>query len=110
MKIEIEDLTFKAIIGILDFERVKKQRVIINLTATYEYKNDFIDYVKIKDLIKKSIKKKKFLLLEDALNYLSKKIKKEFPQIQTLYIKISKPDILIDCQVSISNSWNYHSS
>lgn len=32
MKIEIEQLTFKCIIGILDFERVKKQKVIINLS------------------------------------------------------------------------------
>ena len=29
MKIEIEQLTFKCIIGILDFERVKKQKVIL---------------------------------------------------------------------------------
>ena len=108
MKIEIKNLSFKAIIGILDFERVKKQRVKINLVATYDYKkNEFIDYVEIKNLVKKTVKKKKFLLLEDALNHLAKKLKKKFPQIKTLYIKISKPNILKDCQVSISQYYEF---
>ena len=43
MKIEIEQLTFKCIIGILDFERVKKQKVIINLSFDYDFgKDNFI--------------------------------------------------------------------
>ncbi|MBU4111247.1 dihydroneopterin aldolase, partial [bacterium] len=32
MTIHIEDLQFQCIIGILDFERVKEQNIIINLT------------------------------------------------------------------------------
>ena len=37
MKIEINNLTFKCIIGILDFERIKKQRVILNISFEYEF-------------------------------------------------------------------------
>lgn len=47
MKIDIENLEFKCIIGILDFERVKKQKVIINLSFDYDFgKDNFIDYSK----------------------------------------------------------------
>ena len=60
MKIEIEQLTFKCIIGILDFERVKKQKVIINLSFDYDFsKDNFIDYSEVANLVKKSMKKKK---------------------------------------------------
>ena len=40
MKIEISDLTFKCIIGILDFERIKKQKVIINISFEYDFSKD----------------------------------------------------------------------
>ena len=103
MKIEINDLTFKCIIGILDFERVKKQRVIINISFEYKYSKDyFIDYSEVSSLVKTIMKKKKFLLLEDALLIIQSKLEKTY-QITKLKIKISKPDILKDCIVSLSN-------
>ena len=106
MKIEIENLTFNAIIGLLDFERKTEQKVVVNLTATYSYKDgDYIDYVNICNIVKESIKSKKFELLEDALNYLNKTIQTKYPTIEKLYIKISKPDILNDCIVSLSEDW-----
>ncbi|WP_252970852.1 dihydroneopterin aldolase [Aliarcobacter cryaerophilus] len=73
MKIEIEQLTFKCIIGILDFERVKKQKVIINLSFDYDFsKDNFIDYSEVANLVKKSMKKNKFKLLEDAVKTIKK--------------------------------------
>ncbi|MGB5791422.1 dihydroneopterin aldolase [Poseidonibacter sp.] len=102
MKIEITDLTFKCIIGILDFERVKKQKVVINISFEYEYKKDyFIDYSEVSNLVKTIMKKKKFLLLEDALLIIQKKLNKTY-KITKLKIKISNPDILKDCIVSLS--------
>ncbi|MFA9372552.1 MAG: dihydroneopterin aldolase [Poseidonibacter sp.] len=102
MKIEITDLTFKCIIGILDFERVKKQKVVINISFEYEYQKDyFIDYSEVSNLVKTIMKKKKFLLLEDALLIIQKKLNKTY-KITKLKIKISKPDILKDCIVSLS--------
>jgi dihydroneopterin aldolase len=106
LKIEIENLTFKTIIGILDFERVKKQRVIVNLKAKYSYKNqEFINYVELCDLIKDNIKTSKFELLEDALISTADKILKKYKAIKKLEIKITKPDILKDADVSLSKKF-----
>ena len=105
MIIEIENLRFDTIIGILDFERVKKQQVIVNLKAKYKYKKgNFINYVDLSNIIKDSMNNKKFELLEDAIEYISNKIETKYPQIESLYLKITKPDILNDCKVSLSNS------
>lgn len=103
MKIEITDLTFKCIIGILDFERIKKQKVIINISFEYDYSKDlFIDYSEISALIKKTMKKQKFLLLEDAILYFESLLQNSY-KINKLNIKISKPNILKNCLVSLSN-------
>jgi dihydroneopterin aldolase len=103
MKIEIKDLSFKCIIGILDFERVKKQQVIIDISFKYKFKKDiFIDYSEISSLIESQMKKKKFLLIEDAIIFLEAKLYKLY-KVNNLYIRISKPDILKNCIVSVSN-------
>ena len=102
MKIYIEDLSFKCIIGILDFERVKKQKVIVNLSFDYEFKDNlFINYAEVSDLIKTTMKKRKFLLLEDAIISLKEIIDTKY-SISNLELKITKPDILKDCKVSLS--------
>lgn len=106
MRIEIEDLTFNCIIGILDFERVNEQRVVVNATIDYNYSKDhFIDYVKIVNIIKENLQKSKFELIEDALLDTKNKIIQEFTNIESLYLKITKPDILKECKVSLSKSW-----
>lgn len=103
LTIQIQDLSFKCIIGILDFERVTKQRVLINITITYTYENHyFINYAQVATLVKKIMKKKKFELLEDAIIYIEHKLYKLY-KIDKLKIKIAKPDILKDCMVSLSN-------
>ena len=103
MKIEISDLTFNCIIGILDFERIKKQKVIINISFEYEYSKDlFIDYSEISTLVKKTMKEQKFLLLEDAILYIESLLQNSY-KITNLKIKISKPNILKNCIVSLSN-------
>ena len=103
MKIQIRELTFKCIVGILDFERIKKQRVIINLSFEYEFSKDiFINYAEISALIKKTMKKEKFLLLEDAILHMENLLNTSYI-IKNLSIQISKPDILKDCIVTLSN-------
>lgn len=103
MKIYIQDLTFDCIIGILDFERKQKQKVIVNISFDYVYsKNYFIDYSKVSKYIKKKMIKKKFKLLEDAIFYFEKKLNKKY-KIKNLNIKITKPNILKDCLVCVSN-------
>ncbi len=107
MTIHIEDLKFQSIIGILDFERTTPQDVIINLTIQYNYKDLFINYAEVSDLIKSTMIEKKFLLLEDALQDLSEILKKEFSQIEKLFLKITKPSIIPDCKVSLSDNFSY---
>ena len=103
MTILIEDLNFKCIIGLLDFERHNPQDVIINLSLDYDYKNEFINYAEVASLIEGDLQEKKYELLEDALENLFNLISQKFPLTQKLHIKISKPDILPNCRVSVSN-------
>lgn len=103
MKVEISNLTFKCIVGILDFERVKKQKVVINLSFEYDFENNsFIDYAEVSKLIEQGMKKEKFKLLEDAIIYFENLLNKKY-KIQNLNIKISKPNIIKNCVVSISS-------
>jgi len=108
MTIHIEDLTFDVIIGLLDFERDRPQRVIINLEASYDYSDDqFIDYADMVLLIQNELKEKRYELLENALLGLKEILYTTYPQLQTLSLKISKPDILTQCTVSLSKTWNF---
>jgi len=108
MTLHIEDLTFYVIIGLLDFEREKPQRVIINLEASYDYNNDeFIDYADMALLIQNELKEKRYELLENALLGLKELLYTSYPRLRTLSIKISKPDILDQCTVSLSKTWNF---
>ena len=109
MKIHIEDLKFQCIVGILDFERVTPQDVIVNLTIEYDYKNEFINYAEVSEYIKEIMFKEKFLLLEDALATISSQLKINFVQINSLSLKITKPSILPDCRVSVEDFYTFDS-
>ena len=109
MTIHVENLKFECIIGILDFERVKPQDIIINLTIDYNYEKDFINYADVVDTIKNNMIESEFLLLEDALKQISTKLKEKFSLIRTLELKITKQSILPDAIVSVSNIYNFQS-
>ena len=106
MTIHIEALKFNAIIGLLDFEREKTQPVRIELSASYEYEpNQFINYADMAFLIEEHIKKQRYELLEDALLGTQKLLCQTYPQINSLFLKISKPEILPNCTVALSKKW-----
>ncbi len=108
MYIHIDALIFNTIIGLLDFERITPQEVNINLEASYEYTDgSFINYADIVTLIENELQVKKYKLLEDALLGLKREIYTKYPQIKTLKIKISKPNILSNCSVALSNYWEF---
>ncbi len=109
MTIIIEDLKFQCILGILDFERITPQDVVINLEIQYLYTKQIINYEYVSDLIKFEMKNEKFLLIEDALKHLIIKLKKKFLLIDNLKLKITKPSILSDCKVSVSDSVFFNS-
>jgi len=101
LRIYIENFQFQTIIGILDFERVEPQTVIIEIIIDYKYSDgNFINYADVRDLVKTRILGLKFGLLEDALNDLFNLISKKY-LIDYLKIKIGKPSILKDAIVSV---------
>ncbi len=103
MTITIERLEFDAIIGLLDFERDRPQRVRVDLTATYEYQlRKYLDYAEMVERVKNHIIEQEYELLEEALEGLHTSLIAAFPAIETLHITIAKPDILPDTIVSLS--------
>jgi len=108
MFIHIDTLAFETIIGLLDFERDRPQRVIVDLEASYDYNHEnFINYADIILHIQNELKEKKYTLLEEALLGLKERLHNHYPPLKTLKIKISKPDILPDCNVALSQSWEF---
>ena len=107
MTIDINDLEFETIIGILDFERTAKQKVRINCSIDYVYDRQFLDYALVTKHIEKQMIEKEFELIEEALLSLKESLKQEFPLILTLFLKISKPNILANCEVSLSETFNF---
>jgi dihydroneopterin aldolase len=106
MTIHIEALTFDVIIGLLDFERDRPQKVIVDIEASYVYRDgDFIDYAVMVLRIKEELKAKRYTLLEDALLGVKSALIDAYPHIKTLSIKISKPDIITECNVALSDAW-----
>ena len=103
MTIHIEELTFECIIGLLDFERLTPQKVIINLELDYSYTDTFINYAEVAQLIEANLQEHKYELIETALNELFFLLHLTYPTIEKLYIKITKPNILPNCKVSVSN-------
>jgi len=106
MTIHIQELTFDTIIGILEFERTSPQKVVLDIEIEYNYnQKKFIDYSKVAQDIQNDMQTKKYLLIEDALDGLKELLKANYPSIQTLQIKLFKPDILPNCTVGLSNFW-----
>ncbi len=106
MTIHIEALTFDVIIGLLDYERDKPQQIIVDLEASYDYSDgEFIDYADMVLLIQNELKQKRYTLLEDALEGVKSILYTTYPQFKTLSLKISKPQILSQCTVALSNAW-----
>jgi len=107
MQIEIKDLSFECIIGILDFERITPQKVSINCAITYTYNQEFLNYALVAEHIENEMKRQQFELIEEALLSLNHSLKAKFPLVTTLFLKISKPDILANCEVSLSETFEY---
>jgi dihydroneopterin aldolase len=97
----IEELTFKAIIGILEEERINEQLVVVNCKIDYEGKENFINYAEVCDLIQNSIIENKFSLIEDAIEFIEKKLLEKYPHMKALYLQIKKPEILKNALVGV---------
>ena len=103
----IEDLTFKAILGLLEKERNEEQIVVVNMKIDYENKSDYIDYAKVCEMVQNKITEGKYTLIEDAIDDIEEMLKKEFSQMKKLYLSIKKPEILKNALVGVEILRNY---
>ncbi|WQR95992.1 dihydroneopterin aldolase [Helicobacter pylori] len=102
--VHIHNLVFETILGILEFERLKPQKISVNVDLFYtELPNKaYLDYMEIQELIQKMMREKQYLLIEDALKDLSHVLKTHYSEISELYLKISKLEISPNSQVGAS--------
>lgn len=107
MIIHIRELRFECIIGILHFERLTPQEVIVNCNITYTYSDTYINYAEVAEHIESQMQKLKFELIEEALPSLSKSLKNAFPQIEHLQLEIIKPNIMNNCIVSVEEAYQF---
>ena len=81
ISIIIKNFEFDTIIGVLDFERVTPQKVIINTEIFYEYNSEYLDYAKVSEIIKNILQNKEFEVLEDSLDYICSYLKNSYSNI-----------------------------
>ena len=100
-EIAVKKLEFDAILGILDHERETPQKIVVDCKISYKREKEFLDYAKVANFIQNFIQKKKFYLIEDALTEVIKSLQNNFPNIKKIKLKITKPNILDNCKVSV---------
>ncbi|MCQ2680237.1 dihydroneopterin aldolase [Helicobacter pylori] len=110
--VHIHNLVFETILGILEFERLKPQKISVNLDLFYTQLPNkvYLDYMEIQELIQKMMQEKQYLLIEDALKDLSHVLKTRYSAISELYLKISKLEISPNSQVGASVKIRYESN
>ncbi|MFP6343855.1 dihydroneopterin aldolase [Helicobacter pylori] len=110
--VHIHNFVFETILGILEFERLKPQKISVNLDLFYTQlpSKAYLDYMEIQELIQKMMQEKQYLLIEDALKDLSHALKTRYNEISELYLKISKLEISPNSQVGASVKIRYESN
>ncbi len=105
----IHNFVFETILGILEFERLKPQKISVNLDLFYTQlpNKAYLDYMEIQELIQKMMQENQYLLIEDALKDLSHALKTRYSEISELYLKISKLEISPNSQVGASVKIRY---
>ncbi len=102
--VHIHNLVFEVILGILEFERLKPQKISVNLDLFYTQlpNKAYLDYMEIQEIIQNTMREKQYLLIEDALKDLSQILKTRYKEITELFLKISKLEISPNSQVGAS--------
>ncbi|GAA8363783.1 dihydroneopterin aldolase [Helicobacter pylori] len=110
--VHIHNLVFETILGILEFERLKPQKISVNLDLFYTQlpSKAYLDYIEIQELIQKMMQENQYLLIEDALKDLSHVLKTRYSEISELHLKISKLEISPNSQVGASVKIRYESN
>ena len=106
-KILIENFVCKASIGVYENEKLKKQKIILNLEITLDKNidisnddlNNVSDYGHFRRIIREVIDSKHYNLLETLAEAISVKLK-ILDKVDKIKLKITKPHAFNDCDVS----------
>jgi dihydroneopterin aldolase len=104
-KIYIEGLQVYSLIGVYDWEREKKQRLLVDMelftdlsrAAKSDRVSDTLNYAEVASCIEQVADVSEFELLEALANAIVSKVFAGFP-VQKISLKLSKPDILPKAQ------------
>ncbi len=110
--VHIHNLVFETILGILEFERLKPQKISVDLDLFYTQlpNKAYLDYMEIQELIEEMMQEKQYLLIEDAMKDLSHALKTRYSEISELHLKISKLEISPNSQVGASVKIRYENN
>ncbi|MGS2719737.1 dihydroneopterin aldolase [Paraglaciecola aestuariivivens] len=105
-KIHIEGLEVLALIGVYDWERENQQRLRVDLELTADLSlagqtDDVLhtlNYAMVAKQVSEFCAQSQFKLLEALASQLAYKLLANFPSLQSIRLKISKPDILAGAQ------------
>lgn len=92
----IRDYEFSTIIGMLDVERTKAQKVRVNAEFT---SSDFINYVDIINAIKQIYDEFKFESVEKSVEKVAQILKAKFTNLSSLNFEILKVEIIKNAKV-----------
>ena len=100
--ISLVDLEITCIIGILPYERVKEQNILLDIHLDVDFGdssytddiNETIDYTKIAELATQLAISNKYKLIESLCNDLNKLFLDTFEIIQNSKITVKKPNAL----------------
>lgn len=101
-KIYIEGLEVLALIGVYDWERQDKQRLLVDvelsadlsLAASTDDVNNTLNYALVAQNISEYAAQSKFNLIESLASHMADRLFQCFPMLQAVRLKLSKPDIL----------------
>ncbi|MCQ2951677.1 FolB domain-containing protein [Helicobacter pylori] len=110
--VHVHNLVFETILGILEFERLKPQKISVDLDLFYTQlpNKAYLDYMEIQEIIQNTMQEKQYLLIEDALKDLIHVLKTRYSEISELFLKISKLEISPNSQVGASVKIRYENN
>jgi dihydroneopterin aldolase len=100
-RIDIVGLAVPAVIGIFDWERKVRQRVVLDLTlhaglrraARSDRIADALDYKKVSKRVQEAVRKSRFRLLEALAEEVARLLLAEFPA-RKVVVRVEKPGAL----------------
>ena len=100
-RIDIVGLSVRAVIGIFDWERRRRQRVVLDLSLATDVRRaarsdrieDALDYKRVSKRVQEFVRKSRFFLLETLAEEVARLLLAEFPA-RAVTVRAEKPGAL----------------